>query len=161
MTGYNVAQDFNWVNYLSVKNIFINFNANNKHEAISALVDMFSADGSIDNKNDYLASVLEREELGTTGLGEGVAMPHGKCSAVRRMSVAIAKLERPLEFDSIDNKPVNYIFLIASPLNSDTLYIKIMASIIRSVKIYSICDKMNKIHSAADIYDMLVKTIIN
>jgi len=160
MTGYNAAQDFNWVNYLSVRNIFTNFNASNKHEAISALVDMFSAGGSIDNKNDYLASVLEREELGTTGLGEGVAMPHGKCAAVRCMSVAIAKLERPLEFDSIDNKPVNYIFLIASPLNSDTLYIKIMASIIRSVKIYGICDKMNKIHSAADIYDMLVKTII-
>ncbi len=161
MTGYNASQDFNWMNYISVNNVFTNFGAPCKHEAITKLVGLLALDGAVENKDEYLASVLEREELGTTGLGEGVAMPHGKCSAVKRMSIALAKLDKPLDFESIDNKPVDYIFLIASPLNSDTLYIKVMASIIRSVKIHKICGKMNKLDSSVEIYEMLLKTVVD
>jgi fructose-specific phosphotransferase system IIA component len=161
MTGYNASQDFNWMNYINVNNVFTNFSAPCKHEAITKLVGLLTVDGTVENKDEYLASVLEREELGTTGLGEGVAMPHGKCFAVKRMSIALAKLDKPLDFESIDKKPVDYIFLIASPLNSDTLYIKVMASIIRSVKVHKICEKMNKIDSSVEIYEMLSKTVID
>lgn len=159
MTGYNTACDFNWTGYLNRKNIFLKFSAADKHDAIAKLVGMLSSDDAVANKEEYLASVFEREELGTTGLGDSVAMPHGKCAAVNRMSIALAKLEKPLDFESVDKKPVDYIFLIASPLNSDTLYIKVMASIIRSVKMHKICEKMNVLDSADEIYEMLIKTV--
>ncbi len=144
-----------------MNNVFTNFSAQNKLEAITKLVGLIAANGAIENKDEYLASVLEREELGTTGLGEGVAMPHGKCRAVKRMSIAVAKLDKPLDFESVDKKPIDYIFLIASPLNSDTLYIKVMASIIRSVKLHRICEKMNKLHSGVEIYEMLLQTVVD
>ncbi|HOD38914.1 MAG: Heat-responsive suppressor HrsA [bacterium ADurb.Bin243] len=160
MTGYNAAYDFNWINYLDKRNIFVNFCAADKHDAISKLIGIMDPGEAISDKADYMASVFEREELGTTGLGDSVAMPHGKSGAVKKMSVALAKLSQPMDFESIDNSPVSYIFLIASPLNADTLYIKVMASIIRSVKIHRICEKMNTLESPGEIYEMLLKTVI-
>lgn len=159
MTGYNTVCDFNWIGFLSKKNIFTNFSAADKRDAIRRLAGLMMSDDAIADGEEYLASVFEREELGTTGLGDSVAMPHGKCSAVKRMCVALAKLEKPLDFDSVDKKPVDYIFMIASPLNADTLYIKVMASIIRSVKMHRICEKMKPLDSSDAIYDMLVGAV--
>jgi len=157
MNEMNASTAFNWINYLNKKNIFLSFSASDKREAITKLVDLFADDELTSDKQNYLASVFEREELGSTGLGEAVAMPHGKCAAVKKLSVAVARLSAPLDFDSVDKAPVKYIFMIASPVKSDTLYIKLMASIIRSVKTHKICDKMDQAKSIDEAYDVLTK----
>lgn len=150
-------EKFNWINYLDAKNVITDFAASTKDDAITRLVDSLVKNGVVADGPGFLATVFEREELGSTGIGERVAMPHGKSDGVKRMTVALAKLAAPIDFESIDKKPVDFIFMIASPMNADSLYIKTMAAIIRSVKMNNICLKMQHLSSAADIYDMLVK----
>jgi len=150
-------EKFNWINYLDASNVTIDFAAATKDEAITKLVNSLVKSGVVEDGPAFLATVFEREELGSTGIGERVAMPHGKSEGVKKMTVALAKLAAPVDFESVDKQPVDFIFMIASPINSDSLYIKTMASIIRSVKLHNICLKMQHLQSAADIYDMLVK----
>ena len=150
-------EKFNWINYLDAKNVMIDFAASTKDDAITKLVDSLVKSGVVEDGPGFLATVFEREELGSTGIGERVAMPHGKSAGVKKMTVALAKLAAPLDFESVDKNPVDFIFMIASPMNSDSLYIKTMASIIRSVKMNNICLKMQHLVTAGEIYDMLVK----
>lgn len=161
MTGFKtIIGSLNWLDYLKVDNIFVNLEAKDKLEAISRLVELMAANSDVIlNKDEYLNAVLEREALGSTGLGDFIAMPHGKCSSVKTLSIGLAKLACPIDFDSIDKKPVEIIFLIASPPNIDTLYIKVMASIIRSVKTYNIHSKIKDLNNPTLIYEMLINTI--
>lgn len=144
-----------WVGFLDRKCVMIDLAASAKGDAIEAMIAMLEKAGVVSDIEKFRAAVFEREELGSTGLGERVAMPHGKCDAVIRMTVAVARLAAPLDFESVDGKPVSYVFMVAAPTNNDPLYIKTMASIIRSVKMQGICGKMDHLDSADAIYEML------
>jgi len=153
----NNGTSIKWVDYLEKVNIFKEFNVSSKDEALEKLSLCLVQSGAVKNYDEFIGTVFAREELGSTGIGENVAMPHGKSSSVTKMTVAVAVLKEPIIFDSSDGKPVKYIFMVASPLNSDTMYIRIMASIIRSVKVNNICPKMSVLSSADEIFEMLQK----
>ncbi|MEZ7893167.1 MAG: PTS sugar transporter subunit IIA [Candidatus Wallbacteria bacterium] len=153
----NSANSIRWVDYLEKINIFKEFTAATKDEALEKLSSCLVKSGAVTDYDEFIGTVFAREELGSTGIGENVAMPHGKSSSVNKMTVAVAVMKDPIVFDSADGKPVKYIFLVASPLNSDTMYIRIMASIIRSVKVGNICPKLSSLNSADEIFEMLQK----
>src|ERR1700683_1301181 len=116
---------------LKPQNIKVPLAATTKNEAIAELVQLLADNGQITDAKKVLDAVLEREATRTTGIGNGLAIPHGKCSGVDHLVVAIGKPEKPIEFDAIDGRPVNLIVLLASPPDQTGPHIQALARISR------------------------------
>ena len=89
--------------------------ANTRKDATSKIADQYVSAGIVTDKQAYLDAVEYREAEGTTGIGDGIAIPHGKSDVVTRSAVAIAKLKHPVEWASLDNEPVENVFLLTIP----------------------------------------------
>ena len=112
---------------LSTSAIKINGSANSKEELISKMVDLMATNGNIINKEEYKRVVLEREKEGTTGIGEGIAIPHGKTDAVSKPGLAAMVVPNGVEFDSLDGQPAKLIFLIAAPNTKDNVHLDVLS----------------------------------
>ena len=107
--------------------IELNGQAASKREAIDKMVDLMAATGKIADKEAYKAQVLKREEEGTTGLGEGIAIPHGKCEAVKAPGLAAMVLKDGVDYESLDGAPADLIFLIAAPNTKDNVHLDVLS----------------------------------
>lgn len=94
--------------------------ADSKQDVIKKMAKMFLDDGVITNIDKYVDSVMEREQTGTTGVGEGIAIPHGKSNAVTTSSIAFAKLKTPVDWDALDGNKVSMIFMLSIPGGSES-----------------------------------------
>ncbi|WP_201307713.1 PTS sugar transporter subunit IIA [Companilactobacillus farciminis] len=94
--------------------------ADSKKEVIKKMAKMFLDDGIIISIDKYVDSVMEREQTGTTGVGEGIAIPHGKSNAVTTSSIAFAKLKTPVDWDALDGKKVSIVFMLSIPGGSES-----------------------------------------
>jgi len=103
-----------------------------------------------------LNSVLEREATRTTGIGNGLAIPHGKCAGVDHLVVAIGKPAEPIDFDSIDKRPVSLIVLLASPPEQTGPHIQALARISRLMNVDAFRHAMRTATSAQQIFDAVV-----
>lgn len=112
---------------LSKDAIKINGVASTKEEVISKMIDLMETNGNITNKEEYKNVVLERETEGTTGIGEGIAIPHGKTQAVSKAGLAAMVVPDGVEFNSLDGKPVNLLFLIAAPDTKDNVHLEVLS----------------------------------
>ena len=112
---------------LSTSAIQINGSANSKEELISKMVDLMANNGNIINKEEYKRVVLEREKEGTTGIGEGIAIPHGKTDAVSKPGLAAMVVPNGVEFNSLDGQPARLIFLIAAPNTKDNVHLDVLS----------------------------------
>ncbi|PYI57133.1 PTS sugar transporter subunit IIA [Paenibacillus flagellatus] len=97
------------------QSIRIPLDAADKASAIEAMVDSLVSAGVVADKTAYLEAVTNREKTGSTGIGFGVAIPHGKSAGVSRPGLAFAKLAKPIDWDSLDGQPVTAAFMIAVP----------------------------------------------
>lgn len=103
-----------------------------------------------------IASVLmERERLGSTGVGHGVAIPHGRFAELDKICGIFAKLEKPVNFDAIDNEPVDLIFLLLVPEESGADHLKALAKVSRVLRDQAICDKLRGTDSGDAIFAIL------
>ena len=100
-----------------------------KHSAIRELMDLVCEGGGITDCDDALKAVLEREALMSTEIGHGVAVPHGKADSVTHLTGALGITSEPIEFDSVDGKPVRLIILMVSPASETGPHIKALAHI--------------------------------
>ena len=105
--------------------------AGEKYAAITELVDLLAEQGLLTDRDDVLNAVLVRERTRSTGIGLGLAVPHGKSHGCRTLLLAIGKPEAPMNFDSIDGRPCNIIMLLASPVDKTGPHIQALASISR------------------------------
>jgi len=96
--------------------------------------------------------LIERERLGTTGVGNGVAIPHGKLPELQHLSALFARLENPVDFDAIDEQPVDLICVLLAPEGSGADHLKALARISRVLRDRSICEKLRGTESADAIY---------
>ena len=112
---------------LSTSAIKINVSANSKEELISKMVDLMANNGNIIDKEEYKRVVLEREKEGTTGIGEGIAIPHGKTDAVSKPGLSAMVVPNGVEFDSLDGQPAKLIFLIAAPNTKDNVHLDVLS----------------------------------
>ncbi|MFZ0695142.1 MAG: PTS IIA-like nitrogen regulatory protein PtsN [Alphaproteobacteria bacterium] len=101
--------------------------------------------------------LLERERLGTTGVGMGIAIPHGKLPGLDRLYALFAKLERPIEFDSIDEQPVDLIFLLLAPETAGADHLKALARVSRLLRNKGICEKLRGTESADALYALITE----
>ncbi|MHC4566906.1 MAG: PTS sugar transporter subunit IIA [Planctomycetota bacterium] len=102
-----------------------------KEAVITELVDLLDASGALMDRDVALDAVLTRERIQSTGTGAGIAIPHGKCTAVKEVVMAIGIAREPIEFESIDGKPVTILFLLVSPVDQTGPHIQALAAISR------------------------------
>jgi len=112
---------------LKQEGIELNGQVKTKQEAIDKMVDLMNATGVIRDKEVYKASVLKREEEGTTGIGEGIAIPHGKSDAVKAPGLAAMVVKGGVDYDSLDGQPADLIFLIAAPITEDNVHLDVLS----------------------------------
>ena len=117
--------------FLNERLIKLNLIANNKIDVITELVDLMHSSGEIEDKELFLESVIEREGMGSTGIGHGVAIPHGRADVAKRLIIAFGRSPEGIEFDAIDNQKVNLFFMLAPPKGDMGLYLKALAELAR------------------------------
>jgi PTS system nitrogen regulatory IIA component len=101
--------------------------------------------------------LLERERLGTTGVGDGIAIPHGKLKSLDKLYGLFARLERPINFDSIDERPVDLIFLLLAPETAGADHLKALARVSRLFRDKKICDKLRGSDTPEALYALLTE----
>ena len=101
--------------------------------------------------------LLERERLGTTGVGMGIAIPHGKLPGLDRLYAVFAKLEKPIDFESIDEQPVDLIFLLLAPETAGADHLKALARISRLLRNKGVCEKLRGTEGADALYALLTE----
>ena len=112
---------------LSKSSIELNLKASSKEEVIKKVVEKMNATGNITDKAEYERLVFEREKEGTTGVGEGIAIPHGKSDVVKAPTLVSAVIPDGVDYDSLDGKPVNLLFLIAAPNTKDNIHLDVLS----------------------------------
>ena len=102
--------------------------------------------------------LMERERLGTTGVGNGIAIPHGKLASLDRIHGLFARLEQPIDFHAIDERPVDLIFVLLAPENAGADHLKALARISRLLRNNGICDKLRGTDSAEALFAILTES---
>jgi len=105
-----------------------------KEECFEELIDVLVRAGRIPDREGALEAVLRREEQGTTGIGQGVAIPHGKHASIPRLTAALGLSSRGIEFDSIDHEPVRVVFLLLARVDDPGPHVRALAEIARLVQ---------------------------
>lgn len=114
---------------LDKQSIFLSGTPKTKQEALDQVIDLMVLSGRINDKEAYRKQVYAREEESTTGIGEGIAIPHGKCGAVSRPGLAAMVVKDGVDFDSLDGEPVSLIFLIAAPDTEDNVHLDVLSKL--------------------------------
>jgi PTS system nitrogen regulatory IIA component len=101
--------------------------------------------------------LIERERLGTTGVGGGVAIPHGKLPRISRLFGVFARLEKPVDFESIDEQPVDLIFMLLAPAGAGADHLKALARVSRLLRDRKVCEKLRGSDTADALYALLTE----
>ncbi len=145
------------LNHLCDKGIDADFEAFSKEEVLKKLASeaVQIAEG-IDAGQIY--DVLhEREELGSTGIGKGIAIPHGKISGLERLCILVARCKKGVPFDAVDNMPVYVIVLLLAPDDATTSYLKILARVSRLLKMEGVVDRIRQALDVAEIKQIIAE----
>ena len=114
---------------LDARSILLDASPKSKDEALDQIVDLMVKSEKINDKEAYRKQVYAREEESTTGIGEGIAIPHGKCDAVTKPGLAAMVVKDGVDFDSLDGEPVTLMFLIAAPNTEDNIHLDVLSKL--------------------------------
>ena len=126
-----------------------------KRSVITELVNTLDSGKLLLNRDIALQSVLAREQIRSTGIGFGVAIPHSKCKAVKEAVMAIGISNQPVDFNSIDGKPVSIIILLISPSDQTAPHLQALARINRMILNETLRNKLQKINAAEEACELL------
>jgi len=101
--------------------------------------------------------LLERERLGSTGVGNGIAIPHGKLPELQKLHGVFARLDSPIDFDSVDDQPVDLVFLLLAPEAAGADHLKALARVSRLLRDRTVCEKLRGANSADALYALLTE----
>jgi fructose-specific phosphotransferase system IIA component len=138
-------------------NIKVPLEATKKTDAIAELVNLLAANGDITDAKKVLDAVLEREATRTTGIGNGLAIPHGKCTGTGNLVMAIGRAATPIDFQAIDGRPVSLIWLLSSPPDKTGPHIHALARISRLMTIDRFRQSLVQAATAQDMYNAIVQ----
>ena len=141
---------------LTPESIVANLKATSKKQALQELSKRI-AEVIDHDERDIFDILLEREKLGTTGVGDGIAIPHGKLESLEKLHGFFARLERPVDFDSIDERPVDLIFLLLAPESAGADHLKALARVSRLLRDKENCDKLRGSNNPEALYALLTE----
>ncbi|HMW33755.1 MAG TPA: PTS sugar transporter subunit IIA [bacterium] len=140
---------------LNAKLIRIPLLQSNKQDIILEMLDVLVESGKISDREKVLQSVLEREQMMSTGIGNSVAIPHGKSSGVEELQVALGITAQDINFDALDGKPVRIIFMLVGPEKASSLHIKMLSRISRLLNQAPFRKKLTDAQSADEIMQII------
>ena len=140
---------------LKPTNIKVPLVARSKGDAISELVNLLASNGELVDARRVLDAVLEREATRTTGIGHGLAIPHGKTPGTDHLVMAIGKCAEPLDFQSIDGKPVTLIWLLTSPPDKTGQHLTTLARISKLMAVDRFRAELNNAATASEIVEAI------
>jgi len=139
---------FNLLNESTVK---IPLKSHKKSDVIKELVKILKSSGKIKDSKTALAAVLEREDLTSTGLGEGIAVPHAKTAAVNTLTMALGISPKGIDFDSLDDKPAHIFFLILAPPDQTGPHLQALTEIAQMNRDKDFCREIVNASTAAEV----------
>ena len=126
-----------------------------KDSVITELVDLLAENNLLVDRDVVLEAVLVREQTRSTGIGSGIAIPHGKCNGVEELVMAVGIASEPVNFDSIDQKPVSIVILLASPADRTGPHIQALARISRLMLDDEFKAKLENATSPEEVYQLI------
>ena len=129
-----ITENMKVLEFLDQSCICLDLKSATKQEAITELCQLLYTNGKIKNSEDVLIALMEREKLGSTGIGQGVAIPHGKSDSTTTLVGAFGISRKGVQFESLDGEPVYFIFMLVAPKDSSGQHLKALARVSRLLK---------------------------
>ncbi len=104
---------------------------------------------------DILNSITSREELGSTGLGNGIAIPHGKIAGLKQVVALFARLDQPIEFDSVDDQPVDIVVMLLAPAGAGADHLKALSRVARLLRTETVVDELRRLETPQELRAVL------
>lgn len=138
--------------------IDLEMGAPDKAAVIAHLADLLVKDGAVTSKADFIADVYAREAEGKTGIGEGVAIPHGKSAAVARTCVAIGRVRNPVAWETLDGQPVKLIIMFAVGVaDKNDTFVRLMAQVARKIADEQVCQDLMTAKQPDDVIEIFAR----
>lgn len=141
---------------LTSQNVIFDLISTTKRDVISELIQVLGNEGMVSDVEKFTKVVMAREEITSTGIGMGIAIPHGKSNFVNQPAVVFGKSLKGIEYDSLDNEPAKLFFLIAVPEESDNEHLKILSHLSRKLIHESVRNKLE----SAQTYDEIINAFV-
>lgn len=129
-----------------------------KKQVIDMLADLLARDPVVKDKELMKQAIWEREKQLSTGIGDGIAIPHARTKAVSDFAVAMARIEAGVEFDAVDKKPVHLVFMIVASDKQDKTYIQLLSRLMLRMKNTELVQKLLQAKGTEELYRILVET---
>jgi PTS system nitrogen regulatory IIA component len=134
--------------------VLAHLSARDKKQALKMMAGR-AADLTSLSEREIYSVLMEREHIGCTGMGNGVCIPHGRFDKLSSLHAVFARLEKPIEFGAADGRPVDLIFLLLSPVSSNTDHLKALATISRLLRDKQLVEALRKTGDARLLHDLL------
>lgn len=141
---------------VSTNGVIASLKAGSKKQALQELSEL-AANLTEVTSREIFETLLQRERLGSTGVGQGIAIPHGKISSLDRLYGVFARLDSPIDFDSMDDQPVDLIFLLLAPEHAGADHLKALARVSRLLRDPSVVDKLRASNESSVLYSVLTE----
>ncbi len=141
---------------LAREGVVADLRADSKRRALEELAKLAGPMAGVHERTVFDV-LLERERLGTTGVGHGVAIPHGKLEGLPRLYALFARIAQPIPFDAIDDRPVDLVFLLLAPHDAGADHLKALARVSRLLRDTRFCDRLRAAKDANALYALLLE----
>ena len=138
--------------FLSRPGVLVNVRTKDKNDLIEALARVLAPEADIP-ANHVIAELLKREELGSTGMGDGVAIPHARFQEIKKPIGVMAKLKPPIDFDAIDGQPVDLVFVLLLPATAEGEQLGALACAARKLRSPDALTRLRRAKSADELYE--------
>ena len=142
---------------LEEENIILDLRAKDKKRALEELAEAIASSETSLDKGSLVKGLLERERLGSTGIGEGIAIPHGKFYGVSQLIISFGRSLKGLDFESMDGEPAFLFFLLVAPENSDGIHLKALAKLAKILKSSSFRELLMEISTREELYQAIIQ----
>lgn len=142
--------------YIKPENVTLNLGVSSKAQALQAMSASAGELAAVP-ADAILSALLKREKLGSTGVGQGVALPHTRIAGIGRPVAMIARLKQPIDFESIDGMPVDIVFLSLTPDEEPNKHLNVLACVSRKLRSPGVLDQMRAAKDAASLYASFVE----
>jgi len=129
--------------------------ASNKTDALNEMIELISSSPNIKDSNAFKKAIFKRESLMSTGIGLGIAIPHAKIPECEDFVIAIGRLKYSIEYESLDNKPVNLIFMIGASDQQDKEYIRLLSRLVLRLKDNQVQKELIRAKDQSEIYSII------
>jgi fructose-specific phosphotransferase system IIA component len=143
--------------YLGKNSIDADLRPRDKKDCLRQMIGLLARAEAIRDEKDSLVRLLEREKVVSTGIGNGIAIPHAKAAHVPKMVIAMARVREGLDFEALDGRPVHILFLLLGPPHEAGLHVKLLARIARLIKNPDFIEQLKTSETAEKLYQVIHK----